>query len=261
MQVAAFDNYASYYDEHFTFSPIGKIQRRQVIDHLRPFLSKQKSVLEINCGTGQDAIEMIAHVKTMLATDASAEMISRSNSKLGKETKGLTFLHKNIQELKDELKSADLVFSNFAGLNCLSPQELKNFANACSDLLPANADLFLVFLGQKCLWERMYFLVKLKRGKAFRRIQKGPVATMVEGSSFNTWYYSPAEITEIFNPAFRQTALGPVGLFVPPSYLNSFFKGKRGLLSFLNFLDRFFCKFKWLANYGDHFYLHLKKTN
>src|SRR4051812_402376 len=71
----AFDNYAQTYDEGFTFSEVGLKQRAAVWRSLFPFLKPHMRVLEINCGTGHDAIEISKRVKSIKATDISPEMI------------------------------------------------------------------------------------------------------------------------------------------------------------------------------------------
>ena len=53
-----FDIASTQYDAIFTFSNIGKAQRGMVFKYLNPLInqSKKLSVLELNCGTGEDAI-------------------------------------------------------------------------------------------------------------------------------------------------------------------------------------------------------------
>ena len=133
MQVASFDNYAELYDEHFTFSRIGMLQRQMVYDHLDPLLSKEKNVLELNCGTGVDAFEIAGKVNTISATDASSKMIEKCRSKkLNDNTDNLHFSKKPIQELNAELKSTNFIFSNFGGLNGISPNDMFELSLKCN---------------------------------------------------------------------------------------------------------------------------------
>ncbi|MES2678435.1 MAG: class I SAM-dependent methyltransferase [Bacteroidota bacterium] len=261
MQPPSFDSYARQYDAHFTFSPIGLIQREQVYKQLIPLLSKNKNLLELNCGTGHDAHQLISHLKSVLATDISPEMIAQCISKKSHETPDLRFAVKSVQQIKSELQTANFVFSNFGGLNCLSPDDIKAFAQNCLDETGKDTELFFVVLGRKCVWEKLYFLMKFDLARVFRRKKKIGVATKINENEFSTWYYSPREIEQLFGPAFRAQSCGPIGLFVPPSYLNTFFGNKKLLLRLLGDMDQFFCKFKMLADYGDHFYIHLKKAN
>lgn len=259
MQPASFDTYAHQYDEHFTFSPIGIAQREIVRYTLLPLLHKNKALLELNCGTGYDAFALAPHVKSVVATDASPAMIEECEMKFkAQEGRGLLFKVMRVQDIGLQLSSSDLVFSNFGGLNCLSPEEFKSLGADCRKNLKKGSDLFLVVMGKNCIWERLYFLWKFDRSNAFRRKKNEGVPTHLGASRFLTWYYSPDEIRKFFGPEFVVKACGPVGLFVPPSYLNPFFENRKRLLKVFYHLDRIFCKFKWAAGYADHFYIHLK---
>ena len=82
MQPQSFDTYAQSYDDHFTNSLIGKAQRFQVYQKLLNQVSfLWKSVLEINCGTGEDALWLAKHATTVLATDISQGMIDVAKNK------------------------------------------------------------------------------------------------------------------------------------------------------------------------------------
>ncbi len=54
----AFDQLASAYDKEFSFSRIGILQRRQVWNYMNDMLltSSPMDILELNCGTGIDAV-------------------------------------------------------------------------------------------------------------------------------------------------------------------------------------------------------------
>ena len=262
MQVASFDSYAELYDEHFTFSPIGLLQREMVYSHLIPLLNKEKNVLELNCGTGYDAFEIAKQVNSILATDVSTKMIEQCRAKKQEEkTHNIDFEKKSIQSLEPELKNKNFIFSNFGGLNCISPNDLNELSAKCNLLLEKEADLFFVIMGRKCIWERLYFTLKFRKKEANRRKLTQGVNAHNNDTEFKIWYYSPKEIQQIFGPNFKTQTLAGVGLFVPPSYLNPFFRNKKALLSLFNGLDKLFCKFKWTADHADHYIVHLKKVN
>lgn len=260
MQATSFDNYAQQYDDHFTFSPIGSMQRKAVYNYLLPLLNAKSNVLEINCGTGYDAVEIGKYAQSVLATDASSKMIEQCKAKSG-STSNVSFKVIFIQDLNEEIKNSNFIFSNFGGLNCLSPQEFAEFANKCNALLNTHADLYFVIMGRKCIWERIYFKLKGDSKKAERRSSKLGVDTLINASEFKTWYYSPKEVIKFFDSRYKMMRTAGVGFFVPPSYLNPFFSNKKFLLKLLNGLDKLFCKFKWTANYADHFIIHLKKLS
>src|SRR4051812_48570299 len=80
---AAFDNSAATYDEDFTNTSIGGLQRNKVWDYLlKTFHSSFPSnILELNCGTGEDAIFFAEHGSKVLATDVSREMLNTATIK------------------------------------------------------------------------------------------------------------------------------------------------------------------------------------
>ena len=115
----AFDDLARDYDVDFTDSAIGKMQRDRVWHVLcHRILSAEKSkILEVNCGTGVDAIWLANQGHEVLATDISGEMIQRAASKV--HPKNLKFLQAGFGEIKGLAapESTDLIFSDFGGLN------------------------------------------------------------------------------------------------------------------------------------------------
>jgi len=142
MQTASFDNYAARYDSDFTHSSIGVLQRLQVHKKLLPLLDKNKTLLEINCGTGHDALSLAKFVRSILATDISASMINLCKDKIKHKTPELNFKVMPIQDLHTELGETNFIFSNFGGLNCLSPDELNSFASNCAAIARQDTDLF-----------------------------------------------------------------------------------------------------------------------
>src|SRR5690606_17409846 len=153
-EMAAFDEISEQYDEHFTFSPIGILQRKVVIDYLMPIINKRTSILEINCGTGHDAIILAPLVRDYLATDISKSMIKIAEEKKNnKNLNNLEFKTTDINDIYPTLHSKfDVLFSNFAGLNCLSQNEISLFSNKILPYLNQNGRLILILLSKKCIW-------------------------------------------------------------------------------------------------------------
>lgn len=262
MKPQAFDQYAAAYDAHFTQSHIGQIQRGQVWKAFKSLRLPAQNVLEINCGTGHDAQALAQQGHRVLATDASAAMIDVAQSK-NRNNPNLSFKQIDFLWLKDELrdKKFNLIFSNFGGLNCISAQEMKILCTDFDKLLEPNGKLFLVLMGRNCWWEQRYFLRKGDKQKAYRRFSQQGVDTAINGLEFKTWYYTPEEVERLFAPHFKIEKLLPVGLFVPPSYLENFFSRRLFFLGLLKGLDNVLGRFSFFANNADHFVIVLNKHN
>lgn len=260
---AAFDHYAEEYDRHFTNTGIGIAQRLQVLSVLKKHLTPAQKVLELNCGTGEDALWLARVGQDVLATDASSKMIEVAINKVKKNADSLSlhFLQATFEEVlpKTNHQLFHLIFSNFGGLNCIDKETLtKLSADFCKLLLP-NGKLILTIMSRNCKWEQMYFQMKGDRQKAFRRKEASGVSTTIYTQTFVTHYYSSVDIADAFKDEFHTISVHPVGLLVPPSYLQPFFEKKRLLLQFLSSIDRLFSGCGLLADHADHFVIVLQK--
>lgn len=258
----AFDAYAADYDSAFTHSQIGRLQRAQVWKALLPYLGKTRRILEVNCGTGVDALWLAEQGHNVLATDISPAMIETCHQKLKHRTPGgkIDFQVADFAQLNSfaQGETFDLVFSNFGGLNCIDANATRQFSQQCSELLRPDGLLFLVYISKACLWERYYFHYRGEKNKARRRKSAGPVVSDVEGKSVHIWYYLLEELQVLYSKSFHLIDQFPIGLFVPPSYMEEWFIKRPRILHGLGRLDKWFKRKGW-ADYGDHIGIVMQK--
>lgn len=260
-----FDAVASIYDQSFSNTLIGKAQRDIVWKYLDQHLPANPiSILEINCGTGEDATYLAGKGHSVLATDASTEMIQIVSQKIS--TNNLSNkIETAIWDLNNPFpfanKKFDLIFSNFGGINCLSPDALKKLNTTCSQLLNENGKLIFVVMGRFCLMESIYFLLKGKFKSAFRRSSKKPVQAKIGGDGMiDIWYYKPSELIRNFSPDFKYVTKRPVGLFVPPSYLENYFSKRKKTFRLFLKVDRTFSSMSFTSSLSDHYIIELHKA-
>jgi ubiquinone/menaquinone biosynthesis C-methylase UbiE len=256
----SFDTAAAAYDDTFTHSVIGKLQRGYVYNHLTKILkdAKPQNILEINCGTGTDAVWMAKQGYNVTATDVSPKMIEIAKNK--SDSGNLTFLEVDINELPHHFKSEkfDFIFSNFGGLNCLSEIQLELFFKNTSQLLSENGQLVLVIMPKNTLWEQFYFLSKANFKNVFRR-KRGSLIANVDGENVITYYYNPKETVQLAAYYFDYRKSYPIGFFIPPSYLEPVFKNRFRLTSFLDTLESKVNQRKLLSKYADHYLIVFQK--
>ncbi len=235
---------------------IGEAQRDQVRRQLRKVIENNiKQVLEVNCGTGEDALWFSKKGVEVLGTDISEGMIEVAKQKTKKvEFRQLNCIHIGSLE-KDKY---DLIFSNFGGLNCLNANELIQFRNGCDSLQKKGDQLVFVIMGTQCLWERFYFALKKDKDRSIRRQNKTGVETIINDEKFKTYYYSPEYFKELFGDDYECIISKPIGLFVPPSYLEPYFLKRQLFLNVLRFADRM-CSFSFFSNFADHYIITFKK--
>ncbi len=265
----AFDQIAGEYDDTFTQTLIGRAQREQVYGFINQILEKPdiQQILEVNCGTGVDACWFAQQGKTVLASDISPQMISTAEQNKqqldGDLQSKLEFKVRSADQIEGLTPpgSVDLVFSNFGGLNCLSPNQFRFFFPQANKLLRPGGYLALVIMGRFCWWESLYFLTKLRLKKVFRRLNRKAIPAQLDETTFvDTWYYSPDDCLEIAD-GFQLTALKPIGFWLPPSYLEPFFQQRPTSIRVLSRLEKQFSHWRWPSYAADHYYLVLQKTS
>ena len=259
----AFDHIAADYDKDFTLSETGKLARQHVMDYVEKNIIKggHLMILELNCGTGEDAIHLNKAGNEVFATDISSEMIRVAKAKAEiVEEKGLTFMQLSFAELPQEWmkEKFNLVFSNFGGLNCIDENELRRLFKAVKETLKPRGRFVGVVMPGYCLWEIFYFLMKGQWKKAFRRNKKGPVSIDLQGVPVDTWFYSPKKVKQMAGD-LKIVAIRPVGLILPPSFLEGFFHKRKNLLKTLGQAEKVFGNFRVFAGISDHFLFDMKK--
>ena len=259
---AAFDVLAADYDTSFSQSLTGQAQRQVSRAWLQAFLANKGMlrILEINCGTGEDALWLASLGHTVIATDQSAHMIREAREKTSPDANPI-FMTCSFDELATILRHErfDLVFSNFAGLNCISPAQLTVLNRDLQQLLADDGHVAAVIFGKYCWWETCYYLLKADGRNAFRRWTRKPVMAKLTASvSQPVFYYSIRR----FMKSMKQFLLiekRPVGLFVPPSYMEYSMRRHKRVFGLLVRLERLVQHVSFCSALADHTYLLLKK--
>jgi len=258
-----FDEVAGQYDSLFTGSLTGMAQRRIVWRYLKRRMIPGHEILEVNCGTGTDAFYLSRLGCRVTATDASGEMIRQCRSKngMGQGSQSPVFLRASIQELDEVIQGRqfDVIFSDFSGLNCVDPEELQEASARFHSFLKRGGRMVFVVFGTKCLWERFYFRIKGNPSGMRRRKRGTPVNAQVLSSGIGVWYYSPADLKNHFGGHFQVLQTRPAGLFLPPTYLEHFFRGKKLLFRVLSVADRLAGGFSAFSDRADHYIIEFRK--
>jgi len=257
-----FDVAAPQYDDIFTYSNIGKAQRKLVFKHINSIIKQDRklSILELNCGTGADAIAFAKLHHDVIATDISSGMIEVAKAKA--HPKNLQFKVQDINTISSDTfnKKFDFIFSDFGGINCLSETQLQTFFQKSNDLLLPNGKMAIVLMPKNCLWERLYFTLKGDKTKATRRNTKESVVANVDGVGVETWYYNPQDISTLAKDYFITKKVKPIGVTIPPSYLEQSFIAKFPMLNIFKGFDSILTASS-LAKYADHFLIVLEKKS
>lgn len=263
MTTPAFDATALGYDNEFTYTQTGKYQRMQVWKHLLALEISSKKILEMNCGTGEDAMILAKKGAIVTATDISKEMLAVSTQKAIKA--GINNINFTQWDLNEGFpftlsEKFDIGFSNFGGWNCLSEKGIETLGEKLYKILAKDGQLCLVIMPSFCIWETCYFLLKGNLSSALRRRNKqGVFARLNENQTVLTYYYSPTTIKKYLSPYFSVEKIRPISFFIPPSYLDNFCKKIPFLLPSLFFLEKCVAWIPVLAYFSDHYLIVLRK--
>jgi ubiquinone/menaquinone biosynthesis C-methylase UbiE len=256
----AFTRQSVKFDQLYSTDAIIQYKRKRVRDHIDELVVSSSAMLELNAGTGEDAIYFAGKGHRVHATDISAGMLEMISKKIaGKEVQEHISMERcSFNDLNGLQKRGpyDHVYSNFGGLNC-TPQLDKVLVSLSSVIKPGGT-VTLVVISKFCLWETL-LLFRGKFKTAFRRFfSKQGRAANVEGTSFLCWYYSPFYIIKHLK-GFELISLEGLCTIVPPSYIEGFGEKHPKLFSFLKSKENAW-KSKWPWNRtGDYFIISLRK--
>lgn len=259
----AFSKQAPVFDQLYCADTIIQYKRKRVRDHIEQWLAPQSQILELNAGTGEDAIYFAQKDHLIHATDISANMEEMLVKKLNEAKLENKITHElcSFTELENLRQPGpyNYIFSNFAGLNCTN--QLEKVMDSFSFLLNPGGLVTLVLMPKFCLWEFL-LLFKGKFKTAFRRFagRKGAKAK-IEGEYFRCWYYNPSYIQKYLKVSFDTVSIEGLCTLVPPSYMENFAGKHSKLYQYLKKRED-----KWKLNWpwksiGDYYIITLKKKD
>jgi ubiquinone/menaquinone biosynthesis C-methylase UbiE len=248
----AFTKQSTIYDKYEEHNTILAWMRNQVHKTSLSFLKKDDIILELNSGTGTDAIFFAKKGFKVLATDLSDGMIEKIELKVNQEKLSglidvLQCSYTDLNRIQNQ--KFNFIFSNFGGLNCIS--DLNLVAKHFPSLLQNHGIVCLVIMPPVCPWE----IIQLLRGKikfAIRRFNKSGLPANIEGVSFYTYYFSLRKIMSALGSNFKLLNLMSLGVFTPIPQMEVFQNKFPRLLRFLNSLDEITAKFFPFNRIGDH---------
>jgi ubiquinone/menaquinone biosynthesis C-methylase UbiE len=258
---AAFDRMADHYDDLFTFSIVGRAQREVVWKRATATFLSGNHILELNCGTGEDALFLADRRICVMACDASGQMIEHAKARMELEAPAASI---NFQVLPTERLHElpmeplfDGAFSNFSGLNCVA--DLRAVSNELAMRLRPGARLLLCFSTRFCLWEILHYAARGNFRKAMRR-WRGVSQVRFDEHSFFVYYPTIRSLRGSFQPQFRLRAVTGIGITTPPSYLEGWIRKHPRLLAAMKHLDEALCDLPFFRNVGDHVLLSMEKV-
>jgi ubiquinone/menaquinone biosynthesis C-methylase UbiE len=235
---AAFDGLATRYDELWTNTDVGRLQRKAVWRHVDPLFRAGARVIDLGCGTGEDARHLSRAGVQVSAFDVSGEMV-----RLARE-RGVNANVLAIEDLSRIEGTYDGVISNFGALNCVA--DLNQLRQPLARLIRPGGYLAICVIGRFCLWETIHFLSRGQIRSASRRW--GGVSDSAT-LALTVSYPSVRQIQRAFTPEFLLVETAGIGVCVPPSYVPPL---ARRLLLRCDAIDRRIAHRRFFRALSDH---------
>lgn len=253
----AFSRQAPLFDAIDRDNAIIQWMRQRVYRHVEALLEPGSRILELNAGTGIDALHFAKQGHTVHATEIAEGMLEQLRKKAS-EFPNITIQACDFTRL-DEVHDGpfDLVFSNFGGLNCIP--NLQQITRHIPGLLQPGRLVTWVLMPRICPWEMAHAL-KGNFRLAFRRFRSGGTAASVEGRPFRCYYFSRREVLRALGRDFRLVGQEHLGLFVPPPYHGRFPGRWPKLYRTLQRMDEAMRAWPLLRSWGDHIIVTARYT-
>jgi len=258
LHARAFDDLAADYDATFTASGVGSTLRALVWSRLDRAFRPPARILELGCGTGEDAVRLARSGIEVVAVDASPRMIQVARQKAQAPDCGgrIEFLCLPMERLTAALEGQlfDGVLSNFGALNCV-PDLATLTADIAARLRPG-APLLWVVMGRYVPWEWLWYSLRGDWSKAWRRLSRGGVSWR----GLTIHYPRPADLMAVLRPYFAIERVAPLGFALPPTYAGAWLEHRPRLLQRLTRLEHAAQRISMLAAFSDHYLVEAVRT-
>jgi ubiquinone/menaquinone biosynthesis C-methylase UbiE len=254
----AFSRTAGKYDAFAEDHPHLARLRAKVYAHLARFLTPGARILELNAGSGVDAVYLAQHGYSIHATDIAPGMLARFRDKverLGLQER-ITIQECSFTELeKVSAGPFDAVFSDMGGLNCIP--DLSPVIHSLPQVLRPGGLVTLVLMPPVCLWE-LAEIFRLHPRLAFRRFSRGGTRSHLEGLYFNVYYFSPRQVCAWLGSNYQFLSLEGLSVITPTTESKNLARRFPRFYHTLAWLDDRLAPRRPWSGWGDFFILSLR---
>lgn len=251
----SFDRLAPTYDRDFTADVIARHLRERVHTRLNHLTHSGDTVLELGCGTGEDALTLARHGVNVIATDASEGMLEAARNKLADQPR-VTLDVLDLNDLHNDIPSVNHAFSNFGAANCVHDRHA--LAAWLAERIPSGGKIAFGIMSPFCAWEIGWHVLHADFRIAFRRLHGFSEFSIEGGDVIRVYYPTVRQITREFAPYFHRLHVEPLGLFLPPTALYPVLEKRPHWLKRMMQIDDAIQP-AWLSMLADHYWIEFER--
>ncbi len=252
---SAFDQVAPSMDMVVIANPINAWMRQVNSEEIRRTFKYGGCLLELGCGTGEDAVRLAKVGFRIFAVDISDRMIEKAREKAAAEgVQDRVVLARgriaDLQQLleKSPWKTFDGAYANFS---LTYEPSLKPIAEDLHSVLKPGALVICTLPNRIVLSEALLYGLQLRFRRVLRRFEV-PMVIEVQDCPLTIHTYSPWQVARAFEGFFELRGLMGIPVFLPPVYLHGMYKRLGGGQALLRHLDAFLgSRYPW-NHLGEH---------
>ncbi len=258
----AYDEIASRYDRVPVENRINGYMRRLSLARILETFPPRSRLLEVGCGTGDEALALAERGAAVVALDASFEMVRAARRKAMERNleDRITFFRAEAKDLERLAGSLRGPFDGgYASFSLAYEPDLAPVAQGLHGLLRPGATFLASVPSRLCLVEFALALGTAHLGFAGRRLQPE------HGHRVGTHLvpirtYTPRAFAEAMGPRFFMRRVEALPAVVPPPYMNRVYARLNGFADVLERVDATLRARAPFRSLGDHFLAELVRV-
>jgi SAM-dependent methyltransferase len=259
----AFNRVAPSMDEVTLRNPINAWMRRVNMEEIRQAFPSGSRLLELGCGTAQDAVELARAGCEILALDLSEAMVDVARKKvraLGLQDKVIVVCGRSREAARFARESPWSMFDGaYANFSLTYEESLRDVASAVHGLVRPGGTFAFTLPSRVVLSELLLYGLQLRFAKMLWRLHV-PLLKDVRGSILQIRAYVPGEVRAELRGLFELESLRGIPTFLPPVYLHAQYAALGDAGQALKALDRRFAgRFPW-NRLGEHTLYKFRRT-
>lgn len=249
------DNIAESYDDILSKNRFSEILRPAFQNILMQSIQHGNKILDLGCGTGEDALFLAKKGFSVTGVDISQKMIEIAEKKAVTKdyNENLQFFCSDMEIfIIENTNKFDVIFSNFNAVNYV--RDLNSFSANASTALNENGKLIFTVLNKISASEVFYNFVRLNLKRSWKAIFNRKELLLTD---LNTFF--PGIFSNFFKNHFYVKRITGIGIFIPPHNLTGMYNKLSFVLPLLFRLEKLTASVFPFYCFSDHYIIEMQK--